>query len=41
MLKIKEFLENFGFIRSHSTGEVRIFQKTFRFSAIDIRSSFN
>lgn len=39
--KIKEFLENFDFIPSHSAGEVKIFQKTLRFSAIGIRSNFN
>jgi hypothetical protein len=41
VLKIKVFLDNFEFIRSHSTGVVKIFQKSLRFSALDIRSKFN
>ena len=39
------FLDNFGFIRSHSTGafckKSKILQKSLRFSALGIRSSFN
>ena len=41
VLKIKVFLGNFGFIRSHFTGEFKILQKSLRFSALGIRSSFN
>ncbi len=41
VLKIKVFLDNFGFIRSYSTGEAKILQKSLRFSALGIRSKFN
>ncbi|MFK5984722.1 MAG: hypothetical protein QM479_04780 [Pseudomonadota bacterium] len=41
VLKIKVFLDNFVFIRSHSTGEAKIIKKSLRFSALGIRSSFN
>jgi len=41
VLKIKGILEYFEFIHSRSMGELKIFQKPFRFSTIGIRSSFN
>ncbi len=41
VLNIKVFLDNFGFIRSYSTGEAKILQKSLRFSALGIRSKFN
>jgi hypothetical protein len=40
VLKIKVFLDNFGFIGSHSTGEVKIHQKPLRLDALGIHSNF-
>jgi len=41
VLKIKVFQDNFSFIRSHSTGEVKILLKSLRFSTLGIHSRFN
>jgi hypothetical protein len=41
VLKIKLFLNNFEFIRSHPMGELKMLKKSLRFSILVICSQFN